>query len=495
MLLNYIKQGTYTTFFYGINSLISRGVSFVFLPYLLSRLTLQEFGLWDFYQLFFSTGALIISTCPSASMIRFYIFYKDSKEKQRQSLGNALLLSLTLSVVFPVVLYGFNYFFPAVISFSHYLVITIISVSFFSLFTVFLAYIRMQEKLVLYTLFSVGQNLIAVAGTLIGLRYNWGIEAFFYANLVSYILFFPCILQILVNNNYYCFKIFKEQIVYSFPLLVYALMYTSLFSIDKLYIQNYLGYEALGLYGLLWRFGSVFQMVAIAMIDAWYIVLYNVQKEDNADHIIAKLIRYYSLALTSFALAIMGASVVAIRMVFPLKYHYCIQYVPFFFVPLVLIEIARLFQTAFGLSTKTLYMPFLTAATGALQLVLLHYCIPYGIWGVFLANTTAYLWYILSSYWISYYAYPHQLIDLQKIGLLFLLFILNVFAHYCFFIDHYFLLLSSTLVLWPLICWHIGLVDQHEKEWIALCSKKFMHRGLYFLSVKKNLLLKRNTSE
>jgi O-antigen/teichoic acid export membrane protein len=221
MLLNYIKRGAYTTFFYGFNSLITRAVSFIFLPYLLSRISLQEFGIWDFYQVFFSTGTLILSSCAASSMIRFYIFYKDNKEKQRQSVGNALVLTFALSSIFPCFCYCFNYYSPGIVSCSHYLMLTISSISFFSLFTVFLAYIRMQEKLVLYTVFSVGQNLLAILGTVVGLHFNWGIDAFFYANLISYMLFFPCIIYVLINNNSYCFSLFREQLSYVLPLLIY----------------------------------------------------------------------------------------------------------------------------------------------------------------------------------------------------------------------------------------------------------------------------------
>lgn len=484
MLLNYIKRGAYTTFFYGFNSLITRAVSFIFLPYLLSRISLQEFGIWDFYQVFFSTGTLILSSCAASSMIRFYIFYKDNKEKQRQSVGNALVLTFALSSIFPCFCYCFNYYSPGIVSFSHYLILTISSISFFSLFTVFLAYIRMQEKLVLYTVFSVGQNLLAILGTVVGLHFNWGIDAFFYANLISYMLFFPCIIYVLINNNSYCFSLFKEQLSYGLPLLIYALIYALLFSIDKMCIQHYLGYEILGLYALLWRFGSIFQMLAIAMIDAWYIVLYNLQKEENADPIITKLIRYYALVLASCALAITYASILAIKLIFPLKYQHCVHYIPFFFIPLLLIEIARLFQTAFGLSTKTFYMPFLTAITCALQLILVRWSLSYGIWGVLFANAVAYLWYILSSYLLSYYAYPQQLIDIQKIAVLLLNVVLNVGLCSYFFSEHYWLFISVSSLLWPSMCWYSGLITDDEKEWLVERGKNF-YTEIYLLRKKQ----------
>ena len=83
MLKQYIKKGAYNTFFYSMSSFISRGFSFFFLPYFLSKLTLEEFGIWEFYQTFFSIGTLILTSATASGLTRYYLFFQDQQDRKR----------------------------------------------------------------------------------------------------------------------------------------------------------------------------------------------------------------------------------------------------------------------------------------------------------------------------------------------------------------------------------------------------------------------------
>src|SRR5581483_2278844 len=144
-----------------------------------------------------------------------------------------------------------------------------------------------------------------------------------------------------------------------------------------LFIKKYIGYESLGLYGLLWRFGAIFQMAAIAMVDTWSILAYSAQKEHNGDSLLSKLITYYSTALTTINLYAIIIASFAIACFFPHNYYYLIYYLPTFFLPLLFIEIARVMQTSFGLSIKTMYMPLLSLVIVILQILFLMHLTKY----------------------------------------------------------------------------------------------------------------------
>src|SRR5579859_737549 len=100
MLAAYLKRGMNNTITYACASVITRGISFLFLPYFLSHLSLTEFGIWDFWQTFFSLGSLLLSSCAATAMTRFYLLYKDDAAKQAQSVGNMILLCLVGVIVF-----------------------------------------------------------------------------------------------------------------------------------------------------------------------------------------------------------------------------------------------------------------------------------------------------------------------------------------------------------------------------------------------------------
>lgn len=489
MLKQYIKRGASATFFYGASSLVVRGMSFLFLPYFLSHLTLTEFGIWDFYQLFFSTGTLLLSSCAATSMIRFYVLYKEDPLKQAQSIGNSLLFVLSTILVFSLVVFGLLNYSVQFSVLSNFLYTTLASVACFALYTMVLSYLRVKEKLWYYSIVFCGQNFLAIALTLCGVHYKLGIASFFYANLVSFAFFVPFFMYLFIRFSYFSLEVFKKQLFFSVPLLVYNLIYLSFFIVDKLFIKKFLGYDDLGLYGILWRFGAVFQVITIAMTDAWYITIYNAQKEDGADFLIAKLINYYSIILTTCCLYAILGSYCAIKVFFPVRYYYLTCYLPLFFLPLLFIEIARLFQTAFGLSTKTIYMPFLSLITVSLQMVLLFFLVEYKIWGVFLANSLAFLCYALLCYVVSLKVYPHQLIDKEKTTKLLIWFTCCIGTLHLVFNNSLYALFISCFValVWPVVLWNSGIIDDYEKERITVkvgLLASLFYRKPYFL--KKN---------
>lgn len=490
MLLRYLKRGAYITFFYTMSSVIVRALNFLLLPYFLSRLTLSEFGIWDFYQLFFSTGTLLVTSCASTSLFRFYVLYKDEPLKQTQAVGNSFLFVLFSVLV--MVLSGYGIFLCSTSSlfFSDYAFITLCSVSFFALYTIILSLLRVQERLAIYGLVFCGQNFLALAGTLLGVHYKLGIKSFFYANLFSFALFMPWFFILFFNNRFCSFEIFKKQLLFSAPLLIYNLIYMSFFIFDKFFIKNFLGFEQLGLYGILWRFGAVFQMVAIAMIDAWQQIIYNAQKESNADSLISKLITYYALALTTgWVYSIIGA-LCAISLLFPPAYHYVACYIPLFFMPLFFIEIARLFQTAFGLSTQTLYVPIISCFVLAIQTVLLYCTVGWGIWGIFISNCSAFMVYAFLCFKISGTVYRYQLINGEKMNKIFIFVIFFILIMHCLvhampskiFVAF---IIGST---WPGYVWIFDVIEADEKAWVI--SK--LRSLVYFFANKTSVLKKEN---
>lgn len=494
MLVQYIKRGAYITFFYTMSTVIVRAFNFIMLPYFLSHLTLAEFGIWDFYQLFFSTGTLLVTSCASTSLFRFYVLYKDDTVKQLQSIGNSFLFVLCSVVV--MLLCGYLLFVSGFVHsfFSEYACITLVSVSFFALYSMILSLLRVQEKLLLYSTVFCGQNFLALAGTLIGVHYNLGIKSFFYANVASFIIFAPWFFILFLRNRFFSFEVFKRQILFSGPLLLYNLIYMSFFIFDKLFIKNFMGYESLGLYGILWRFGVVFQMIAIAMIDAWSLIIYNAQKEDNANYLISRLIHYYALALTTFCFYSTIGALFMVLFVFPDKYHYIIYYIPLFFFPLFFIEIARLFQTAFGLSTRTFYLPLITSTILIIQCVLLYFSVGCGIWGVFMANGVSFMLYALFCYLISMKVYSYQLINKEKMCKIFIFIISSLLAmHYVqYYMAQSLLLLMLIGLLWPLYVYVFDIIDMDEKAWLVSKISSWYYIAMKGWRIKKTFVVKKN---
>lgn len=463
MLGKYIKKATYNTLVFSLSSIISRILSFIFLPYFLSKLSLEEFGIWDFYQVFFSLGTLLLTSSTAGGLTRYYLLYKDNPELQKKTVGNTFLLILVSAILFPIItLFFFSHFFPQHLS-SSFFILSIFNVSLFSIFSTLLAYLRVKEYLGSYFFFFCGQNIIATLLTIYGVSLGYRIEIFFLANLISYTLFLPIFFIIFVQHLTFCPSLFKSQLRYTLPLLAYCLIHTLFYNLDRWIIQHYSGFEALGAYSLIWRFGSIFQYIAISIYDAWPVVLYNAQKEKNGDKLIAKLIVLYCVVLSAGTIFSVLISRIAIHWFFPAKYQFLLFYLPFFFLFIALMEITKVFQSGYGLATKTAPLPFLTLMMIGIQSVLLINLQSFGLWGILLCNNITFLLFSYIGYYFSAHVYTSAIFDTQKITKILVLLFAMITLMHILFLHSMFMYSSLCIFIVWLILLYKCVLDPQER--------------------------------
>lgn len=462
MIINYIRRGAYNSFFYALSSGLVRTLNFICLPYLLYHLTLEEFGIWDFYQLIFSYSTLLLSSTAATGMIRFYLLYQNDELKKKQAIGNSLLIALIGAVIFPIVLLIGSQLTAFSLSSIQFFLVSA-NISFFALFSLVLAYLRMKEKVVVYLLFFCFQNILATLLTLLGISWGYHLQALWFANAASFFIFLPLFLHLWWQHRAYSFTLFKTQASYSIPLVVYSFLYTGLISLDRLYIQKLHGYETLGMYALLWRFGTLFQFIVIALMDAWPILIYNAQKEDNERVLIGQLMRYFCIVLITMGLFTLIASCGGILLFFPLKYQFLVNYLPGFFIQLIFLELARIFQAGFGLSNKTIYIPVLGLGTLVLQALLLNMTHYFGIWGIFLANSITFCLYSGCSYYLSnkIYSTPFSFKCLAKLLAIFLCFCCII--QLCVFTSTFLFCYTLIALCWLIALFKFSIITTEEK--------------------------------
>lgn len=470
MLKNYIKKGAYNTFIYASASVITRFINFLFLPFFLSKLTLEEFGVWDFYQTLFSYGTLILTSCSTISMLRFYILYKGDEEKQKYCVGNALALVFLIFVFVAVIILGLWIYSPCLFRMYPYMMITISSAGLFSLFAILLSHAKMKEELFRYLIIFCGQNCIVSALTVIGVCYNFGINSFFYANCFSYLIFLPPFVSMFTRYFSFSWSLAKTQLRYSLPLLFYNFLYMGFFTIDRFLIKYNNGYEQLGLYALLWRFGAIFQFASMALMDTWPIVLYNAQKEDDSKFVIAKLMTYFCALLLTGGICSIITTYFVIHYYFPLTYNSLIEYLPSFFLSLVLLEIARLMHAGLGLATQTLYAPCIVGFILIIQGSVLYWFSSFELYKIFYLNSIVFIAYGLLNYKVSKLVYPNFIIEIKKT-----LTMICVFFMACVLLEYIFIKKLASFYFmviflgWLLTMWYIIFNNNERKNIKNIC--------------------------
>lgn len=148
MILSYLKRGSYNSLFFGLSSAIVRAINFLFLPYLLSKLSLEEFGIWDFYQMLFSYGTLLLSSCAATGMTRFFLFYKDDSLKQKQAIGNSFFAVFCGALFLCMSAFFFSWTRIGIFT-NEYVFIIAASISLFTLFSLVPAILPPQLRMII----------------------------------------------------------------------------------------------------------------------------------------------------------------------------------------------------------------------------------------------------------------------------------------------------------------------------------------------------------
>lgn len=297
--------------------------------------------------------------------------------------------------------------------------------------------------------------------------------------MISLLLFVPFFLYLLSRNFYFSLSLLKEQFIFGLPLLSYAIIYMGFFYVDRLFITNILGLESLGIYALLWRFGILFQFFSIALIDAWPIVVFNADKEKNRQMLLTKLNTYYIATLITLGLSTTIASQCLIKIMIPIKYLFLTEYLPLFFLSLVLLDIARLLQTSFNLTNKTFYIPILAIVTLCIQYCTFFICqffTTLNLSIVLLINIFTFSSYIVLSYMLTKKLSNKTIDDKRTITMACFLFVYIILFHILFkyhaSLSYSFLMLFS----WPLLLWFSNIISSDEKTWLLkIISTKFQY--------------------
>lgn len=457
VLKTYLYKASETSFIFMTSSLLAKVINFVTLPYLLNTLSVNDFGILDYFQTYFSLGSTLVITIASTSLIRFFLLYKDDPNTQRQIVGNSFLfIACTTSIIIILTIIIYN-----VTQTQSYTLPTMLMIALFCCFSLLTSYIRAQEYFYYYLALTLLQSISSSLLTLF-LLYHYGIAAFFIATIGITSLFVPFFVHILKQHWYFSWPLFKQQCIFALPLLAYGFIYTEFFCLDRSIAQLKYGFELVASLGFLYRFGQIFQFISIALIDAWPFLIFNAQKEADNKNLISRLITYACGTLLTINIGLICASCLCIQWFMPIRYHHTLTAMPFFFCFLALIEIARIFQTEFQLQNKTFYILCTSGSTLLLQGLFLYYAAGNTLQSICVAQCASFSMYVLLNYIGTYYLSSAPLYEYKKLCSLFTLFFCYIIL-LTMAIQYSMLIVCCIGISWPVTLWFTSYFSKEEK--------------------------------
>lgn len=254
---------------YAIGDFGSKIISFLLVPFYTRYLGTDEYGAMDLVNVTQSLIIPIISLQLTSGVFRYLLDDKyDNKEIISTGINFTIISSMISVIVFWITYKVFKLQIPYIGA--------IVLLSLFSMLDSMLKQIlRGLDKIKIYSITGILSTLFFCTLNILFIGYfKMSYEGMIYANIIT---IFIVTIFILITGKIFDYykvslfskKIFKELLIYSFPLIPNTISWWIMNVSDRYLVNIYVGMGAVGIYGLSNKFASVLFMFNSIFDRAW----------------------------------------------------------------------------------------------------------------------------------------------------------------------------------------------------------------------------------
>ena len=303
-----IKSFLKDAIIYTLPTILSRGITIFLLPIYTRIASPEELGALDLFLVFGNIVALTIALEISQGIARYIPELSDVKQRLAYS-STGLYFTLFMYALFFIIAFMFhvelNYFITGKSEYAQYFQLALMHIALHGFFYYFQNQLRFEGNSVGYAIVSVfyaASNLASVF--VFGIAYDFGLTAILSSMNVSGLLASLLGLFMLRKSLGFVFKpyLLKQLLIFSIPLVPASmLVFVSLY-VDRVMINQMIGLEAVGQYGVAVRLASVASLVMIGFQMAITPLIYKNYNEPETPQSLSLIFRYFVVFAVFFFL-------------------------------------------------------------------------------------------------------------------------------------------------------------------------------------------------
>ena len=307
---------------YTIIGFLPLSFAFVFTPIYLGYMNEEQYGMLHLFMLYSGIISQIFNLGVSHAFIYLYWdVYKDKKELKSlisSTFGLLILFQIifiAIGLIFGESILGYLSKPDDAFTFYPYFVITLLFSAFMVYYEIFQHFFRNEGNLKMFAILGVGTLVLLTVGTLIGVVWlDLKALGAILGRTVGYGLIIIVFLFFMISKYGVSFQIKRSKaiLLFGLPLFINAIVGAFAYGIDKILIKHFDTMENLGVYGL--------ALVIISVIEIWFNSINNALSPTLYKFInesINKKKREIQGLSHIIILAVMGATVIVIALLFP----------------------------------------------------------------------------------------------------------------------------------------------------------------------------------
>ncbi|MDD3591331.1 MAG: oligosaccharide flippase family protein [Sulfurovum sp.] len=291
------------------SSILSKAIPFLLLPILTKYLSPEEYGKLSIFLIFISLYGVLVGMALHTNIAKNY--YNVQKDELAKIIGNIIFILIATTALYFTLTLGFWIQFEELFSVPTALFLVVPFIAFMQMVNnLNTTILRNEQRAYMFGVFEVSLTVIIMAVTilcLIVLGYGWYSQVIgvFVAGLIFYVVGFIY----MYKRSYIALKFdivkIKSILNISVPLIPHGLGGLVIATSDRLFIEQMVNLESVGLYAVGYSFGMIVMLFADAFIKAWSPWFYKnlVEPTDSKK---VKIVKYtYIYIIGIFILAIL----------------------------------------------------------------------------------------------------------------------------------------------------------------------------------------------
>ncbi|MGH0677371.1 oligosaccharide flippase family protein [Bacillus luti] len=397
------KQGSLIKLFLGfaVGPLGAAVINFLTLPIITWLINPEEFGKTSLFLLMQTLAIAVVFLGMDHAYVREYNDIKNKKEL----LLNSIIFPLSASIVIGIMLLLFSGQITSIfLKGQSQVVIMLFAIwlPFITLERFLLLSIRMEEKGLLYSIFSILVKIMIMIFTLIFLLF-WSRSyiAVIFANVVgqvisNVVLIIYCKNRLEFNLHYLNKDLLRQMFKFGIPFIVTALLMWMLNSTDRIVLEKVSSYDELGVYFAALKVIGVLAIFQNIFSTFWLPVAYKWKKEKVDNKEFDKISRYIAFIMSFVFISILLFKEIFIY-ILSAEYSKVVDIIPFLLFYPIMYTLGETTGLGISFSRKTHHNIWISLVLAAINLVLNIILVPeYGALGAAIALGITYILY----FWI-----------------------------------------------------------------------------------------------
>ena len=393
--MNQKRQLLKNTIIIAIGKLSTQIISFLLLPLYTSKLTTEEFGVYDFLVTLSVFLLPVITLLMEESMFRFLIDAENSKDKKKiitatvlyTTLGT-ILFTIIATIVMLIISYEYTLVFilfmisNILIGLSNSLARGTGNIKLYSLSNFILGFSTIILNILFIVVFKLGTNGLLWANTI--------------ANSLTSIAMFALLrLPKYIDKKYISKKVLTKMIRYSIPLVPNNLSWVIINLSDRLMITNMLGAGSNGIYSVANKFPNIVYTCYGFFSTAWKESAAKILKEENKNKYYNSIYKDVKVFLKAIVLGLIAIMPFAFKILVNETYADAYVYIPILTVAIYYTNMSNFYGGIFAAYKNTDIMGTTTIVAAIINILINVIFIP--IYGIYAAAFST-----LISNWVIY---------------------------------------------------------------------------------------------